>query len=47
MSVRMVHSSDGADTARIPGFPACRDAYACTVMVDADRQGSVEKQMAN
>lgn len=47
MSVRMVHSSDGANTARISGVPACSDAYACTVRVDADRQGSVEKQMAN
>lgn len=47
MSVRMVHSSAGADTARIPGFPAWREAYACTERVDADRQGSVEKQMAN
>lgn len=47
MSVRMVHSSDGADAARIPRFPACRDAYACTVRADADGQGSVEKQMAN
>lgn len=47
MSERMVHSSDGADAARIPGFPACTDAYTCTVRADADRQGSVEKQMAN
>lgn len=43
----MVHLSDGVDSARIPGFRACTDAYAYIVRVDADRQGSVEKQMAN
>lgn len=47
MPVRMVHSSEGANTARIAGFPVCRDAYACTAKVGADRRGSVEKQMAN
>jgi len=48
MSVRMVHSSDGVDAARTPGFPAYRDAYAWVdIRVDADRQGFVEKQMAN
>lgn len=47
MSVRMDRSSDGADTATMPGFPACGDAHACTVKADADRRGSVEKQMAN
>lgn len=47
MSVRMAHSSDGADTVRIPGLTACRAAYACTGRDDADRQGSVQKQMAN
>lgn len=28
-------------------FPVCRDAYARIVRADADRQGSLEKQMAN
>lgn len=47
MSVRMVHSSYGAKRVRIPGLTACRAAYACTGRNDADRQGSVQKQMAN
>lgn len=47
MSVRMIHLSDEANTVRIPGHIACRAAYASTGRNDAERQGSVQKQMAN